>query len=222
MTTTPTDRPAGTVDSKLLEILVCPLTKGWDQQVQAAALRAPSLREAAVLQRPPAAPPAASRQRQARRTRVPVLRALTVLPPQAPGVSQFLARCGRALARASLMRLRSGGRCRRGRDVRLDGFRWSGLHLRRFGYHRLGLGRLRRCRLRLGLFRLRRLRLYRFRFCRFRFGGLGFGRRRRSLRLLPARRRFGFGGFGLRGPQFCRALRATCRLADRPPRFGTA
>ena len=28
MTTTPTDRPAGTVDPKLLEILVCPLTKG--------------------------------------------------------------------------------------------------------------------------------------------------------------------------------------------------
>ena len=28
MTTTPTDRPAGSVDPKLLEILVCPLTKG--------------------------------------------------------------------------------------------------------------------------------------------------------------------------------------------------
>ena len=28
MTTTPTDRPAGTVESTLLEILVCPLTKG--------------------------------------------------------------------------------------------------------------------------------------------------------------------------------------------------
>ena len=27
-TTTPTDRPAGGVDPKLLEILVCPLTKG--------------------------------------------------------------------------------------------------------------------------------------------------------------------------------------------------
>ena len=28
MTATPTDRPAGRVDPKLLEILVCPLTKG--------------------------------------------------------------------------------------------------------------------------------------------------------------------------------------------------
>jgi uncharacterized protein len=28
MNTTPTDRPAGSVDPKLLEILVCPLTKG--------------------------------------------------------------------------------------------------------------------------------------------------------------------------------------------------
>jgi uncharacterized protein YbaR (Trm112 family) len=28
MTTTPPDRPAGNVDPKLLEILVCPLTKG--------------------------------------------------------------------------------------------------------------------------------------------------------------------------------------------------
>ncbi len=28
MTTTPTDRPASGVDPKLLEILVCPLTKG--------------------------------------------------------------------------------------------------------------------------------------------------------------------------------------------------
>jgi len=28
MTTTPLDRPAGSVDPKLLEILVCPLTKG--------------------------------------------------------------------------------------------------------------------------------------------------------------------------------------------------
>ena len=28
MTTSPTDRPAHTVDPKLLEILVCPLTKG--------------------------------------------------------------------------------------------------------------------------------------------------------------------------------------------------
>jgi uncharacterized protein YbaR (Trm112 family) len=28
MTTTPPDRPTGTVDPKLLEILVCPLTKG--------------------------------------------------------------------------------------------------------------------------------------------------------------------------------------------------
>jgi uncharacterized protein len=28
MNTSPTDRPAGSVDPKLLEILVCPLTKG--------------------------------------------------------------------------------------------------------------------------------------------------------------------------------------------------
>ena len=28
MSTTPTERPAGQVDRKLLEILVCPLTKG--------------------------------------------------------------------------------------------------------------------------------------------------------------------------------------------------
>ena len=28
MTTTPTERPAGSIDPKLLEILVCPLTKG--------------------------------------------------------------------------------------------------------------------------------------------------------------------------------------------------
>ena len=28
MTTSPTDRPANSVDPKLLEILVCPLTKG--------------------------------------------------------------------------------------------------------------------------------------------------------------------------------------------------
>ena len=28
LTTTPPDRPAGSVDPKLLEILVCPLTKG--------------------------------------------------------------------------------------------------------------------------------------------------------------------------------------------------
>ena len=28
MSTSPTDRPAGSVDPKLLEILVCPLTKG--------------------------------------------------------------------------------------------------------------------------------------------------------------------------------------------------
>ena len=28
MTTSPTDRPASSVDPKLLEILVCPLTKG--------------------------------------------------------------------------------------------------------------------------------------------------------------------------------------------------
>lgn len=28
MTTTPNERPEGTVDPKLLEILVCPLTKG--------------------------------------------------------------------------------------------------------------------------------------------------------------------------------------------------
>jgi uncharacterized protein len=28
MTTAPSDRPAGSIDPKLLEILVCPLTKG--------------------------------------------------------------------------------------------------------------------------------------------------------------------------------------------------
>jgi uncharacterized protein len=28
MTTAPSERPAGTIDPKLLEILVCPLTKG--------------------------------------------------------------------------------------------------------------------------------------------------------------------------------------------------
>ena len=37
MTTPPTERPAGSIDPKLLEILVCPLTKGpleYDQDKQ--------------------------------------------------------------------------------------------------------------------------------------------------------------------------------------------
>ena len=37
MTTAPSDRPAGSIDPKLLEILVCPLTKGpleYDREKQ--------------------------------------------------------------------------------------------------------------------------------------------------------------------------------------------
>ncbi|HEY3639654.1 MAG TPA: Trm112 family protein [Xanthobacteraceae bacterium] len=37
MTTAPSDRPPGSIDPKLLEILVCPLTKGpleYDQEKQ--------------------------------------------------------------------------------------------------------------------------------------------------------------------------------------------
>jgi hypothetical protein len=46
MTTPPTDRPAGSVDSKLLEILVCPLTKTrleYDAQKQELISRAAKL-----------------------------------------------------------------------------------------------------------------------------------------------------------------------------------
>jgi hypothetical protein len=46
MTTQPTDRPAGSVDSKLLEILVCPLTKTrleYDAQKQELISRAAKL-----------------------------------------------------------------------------------------------------------------------------------------------------------------------------------
>ena len=46
MSTTPPDRPAGSVDPKLLEILVCPLTKGpleYDAKAQELISRAAKL-----------------------------------------------------------------------------------------------------------------------------------------------------------------------------------
>lgn len=46
MNTTPTDRPAGSVDPKLLEILVCPLTKTalhYDREKQELVSRAARL-----------------------------------------------------------------------------------------------------------------------------------------------------------------------------------
>jgi len=46
MTNSPTDRPAGTVDPKLLEILVCPLTKStleYDREKQELISRAAKL-----------------------------------------------------------------------------------------------------------------------------------------------------------------------------------
>ena len=46
MTTTPPDRPAASVDPKLLEILVCPLTKGpleYDAKAQELISRAAKL-----------------------------------------------------------------------------------------------------------------------------------------------------------------------------------
>ena len=46
MTTPPSERPAGTVDPKLLEILVCPLTKGpleYDAEKQELISRAAKL-----------------------------------------------------------------------------------------------------------------------------------------------------------------------------------
>ena len=46
MTTTPTERPAGSIDPKLLEILVCPLTKStleYDAEKQELISRAAKL-----------------------------------------------------------------------------------------------------------------------------------------------------------------------------------